>query len=797
MSKFLLHTDLSRRTLVTGDGGTFSLAPLTLGDIAVFSLKTLDRDANGTLITRDLNVRTLRASIGQVMAAPDAGTFTLRFATGNESAAINPDATADTLRAAIRALPEILTYPLADVLPSAERGCWLLRFDFAGEVPLKVGTNHLTPRSFVRVRAFQANNQWWHEVRLIQTPLVFCGSHERVLPDAPSITRIRAGAPRVEGSSINTNEVQALKVPTDFSGTYYLQFDYRSSRLIGIDDGPDEIAAALNAMWTDGKTRFVVTNPEEGRAYIEFTGPLEAAPWPLISVSVHTFRPGDLTFALNLKNAELAAALRSVAAIQLPLEVEAEIVDDDKDAADPAVPGRIVTLFSAAVTIVREQIWEELANVPQIDWLRPPQPRDYIPWTPDQIIIGSQHYVAVIGDGATRSFQLDHMLGTDALHVTVRENASGGRRLRDDEFTVTFPGENEATITFPEQQAPPALNAFAVVITAAGPKSAFQAHHHTIPQVDGLEDALNTLGMRIGAIEELLPSVNPAARSGTEAGTSLQIEIPDRAEMFPGKFAADFDAASAATGGKTLPKPAGLLPAIHNAYIELITVPLAPAASTEGRVFQNDTGADVLVPGGLGRRGAYLESGGYAGSDGRVWYRLDRDGPMPDGQMTNSFYPVDFERELFMLHINEQMLRAGTAFSMEFKLALKLFNATTRAQYLLRIDVGSAPGQSTPAPTGENLENVTWVEQPLLSQRIILSGLKITHRFGCAIRRDINGTLHADQMAYGNWTAGAAVPPSASFTLRARLVEFDTENSVRGAKGTVFYALTEAKAEIQ
>jgi len=141
-------------------------------------------------------------------------------------------------------------------------------------------------------------------------------------------------------------------------------------------------------------------------------------------------------------------------------------------------------------------------------------------------------------------------------------------------------------------------------------------------------------------------------------------------------------------------------------------------------------------------------------------------------------------------------MRAGTKFMLEFDLALRLFNATTRAQYLLRIDVGSAPGQSTPSPTGENLENVVWAEEPLLSQRIILSDLKITHRFGASVRRNINGELHADKMTYGNWMAAATAPAAANFTLRARLIQFDTENSVKGAKGTVFFALTEAKAEI-
>lgn len=789
MSKLLLYTDLSRHQLVTRDGGTYTLPSLTLGDTALFALRFLDRDDAGTLREQEFHLRTLRASIGPVLAAPDSGTFSLRLAPTHETTPLSADASADAIRAAIRALPETSVYPLAEVAPSADRGCWLFRFDHDGPVPLEVGTNRLAPRSFVRVRAFESNHRWWHELRLIVAPLVFTGSHERVLPEAPTIRRIRTGAPRIEGSSINTNEVQALKVPTDFQGTYYLQFDYRSSRLIGIDDGPDEIASALNAMWTDGKARFVVTNPEENHAYIEFVGPLEASPQPLIAVSVHTFRQGDVTFSLDLKNADLAEALRSASTVQLPFEVEAEVVDNETDLADPSVPGRIVTLFSVLVTIVREQIWEELATISQIDWMRPPQPRDYIPWTPDQIITGSQHYVATFGDGIATEFVFDHNLDTDALHVAIRQNSFGGLLLRQgDDYSVAFTSPQSITITFTGE--PPALNSLAIVLTSAGPTSAFQAHHHTIPQVDGLEDALNALGMRIGAIEELLPKTNPSSRSGEDGSNSLEIEIPDKAELFPGKFPENFDASAAAKEGKNLPRPGGLLPAIHDTRIESIIAPLPPASSDEGRVYRNDSGIPLFVPGGLGRRGGYLEPNNYAGSDGRVWYRLTRDG------ITNSFFPADFERELFMLHINEEMLRPGSTFSLEFKLALCLFNAITRAQYLLRIDVGTAPGQETPPPTGENLEDVTWIGTPLLTQRIIVSGLKIKHHFGCAIRRTAAGLLFADRMAYGNWTAAGQAPASPSFTLRARLLQFDTENSVRGARGTMFYGLTDAKAGI-
>ena len=153
-----------------------------------------------------------------------------------------------------------------------------------------------------------------------------------------------------------------------------------------------------------------------------------------------------------------------------------------------------------------------------------------------------------------------------------------------------------------------------------------------------------------------------------------------------------------------------------------------------------------------------------------------------------------------MLPLNEQMLGAGMQFKLTFKLALQLFKATSRAQYTLVIEAGNTPGQSDPSPTGPNLQDVTWLDTPILSRRIIVSNIKVTHPVGCAIRRDIDGvTMHADQMAYNRWTGGISggAPTDSTFVLRARLIEFDTENSVVGAKGLVYYAFSGATTEIQ
>ena len=760
-----------------------TLSPFVLGDQLRCSLRTYERSESGDLRERDLRVRTLRASIGRVLAAPTAGSFKLWIG-DTDTPEINFDATAEVFKTAAQGAGII------DTVESPAAGTWVVkttRADSEGPWPITVHTNKLGPISFVRVRQFKQFGVWWFECRLIQAPLAFNSGHERVLPTPPSIRRIRAGD---NGSETQPpiNEIQALHLPPDFRGTYFLRWNYRISKLLGIEDGPDEIAVALNAMFEKGK-RFEATNPEPDNAYVEFIGELAGSPQPLITVEVNTFAPGVLTFTLPLDRAEMAAALRGVAEIEVPFEVEAEIVDDGEDIADPAVPGRIITLFQQPVKVVREQIWEEMETVQPIDWLRPPQPRDYIPFTPDQIIVGVQHYVAVFGDGEARSFSFPHNLGTEAFHLTVRENQSGGKVL--DGFEATIASANDLTLDFPEVEPPPALNSLAIVISSAGPRSAFLAHTHTMAQILGLLDALAGVYARLEAIEDLLPTPNLLTR---RESVSQDIEIPDFTDVFPSaRLPVDFDPKSLSEGkADKLPRPAGLLPAIHDATVVPIAVPLPRPEPSAGNVFQNTTNVPLLVPGGLGRRGGYLDPQGYAGSDGRVWYRLTR------AAQTNSFYPVDFERELFLLHINEAMWQADGRFSVEFDLELQLFVANTRAQFLVVIEAGTAPGQGTPSPVSENLADVVWQPAPLLSQRIIISGLKLKHHFGAIIKRSLDNVISAERKLYIAWSACPAnsVPQSPGFVLRARLIQFDTENSVRGAKGFVFAALTQAKAKI-
>lgn len=700
--------------------------------------------------------------------------------------------------------------------------CWVFQVSSESgdnELPdLEATINTLDPVSFARVRSFWRGEQQWHELRFIESPYAFTEEFERILPAAPSVSRVITGGSDSANDDIKVNELQALRIPTDFRGTYVLNFDLRQTAILGTQDGPEEIAAALNAMWEDGEERFQVSNPEDEVANIEFVGPLEDSPQDLITAAVKTNPPGVLTFTIDLATAELADALRAVAEVTVAFEVELEVLLDGEDEEDEDAATQLITIFSQQVKLTREQIYEELRTVRSINFLKPPAARDYTPFTLDQIITGSQHYVSTFGNGVLRSFTFTHNLATAAVHATVRVNAANGRLLvhgRDYTLESGDDPANELTLTLADHVAKPAANGLAIVITSAGPTSAFQAHTHTIGQITGLTEALALLAQRVTAIENLLPSVSPTVSTDTDE--AFAIKLPDRVEVYPGRFAANFAPRQAALTGDGLPRPPGLLPAVHDATVDdLNALPLPVASAQTGKVFRNNTTGAIVLPGALGRRSSAVPKHGYFASDGRALYRVSRgtnvssivtaegeaivtaDGePISAAIYTNSFFPLEFDRELFMVHISEQMLRAGQAFSFEGTLSLALLKANTRGQVLLLVEVGVAPGDTVPAPTAPNLQDITWLATPLLSQRLVLSSLVVEHKFGAAVRRSAAGVLSADKMLYGAWSAAGQAPTSPSFTLRARIVGFDTENAVDNERGFFFYDFHEASAQIQ
>jgi hypothetical protein len=242
-----LFADVGARKLVSAEGGGVTLPALVLGDTLRCTLRTMER-VEDALREKQVNVRTLQASVGKVLEPPTSGTFALTLE-GFDTVAIAFNADAAAFTTAVQG---------SGIITSVENpapGTWVVkttRADSEGEATLEVLANALAPVSFVRLRQFVQLGVWWFECRLIQAPLAWNeDGHERVLPPPPSVTRIRAGRAET-ATEPPLNELQDLLLPRDFRGTCFLRWNYRVSRVLGIEDGPDEIAAALAAMFADG-----------------------------------------------------------------------------------------------------------------------------------------------------------------------------------------------------------------------------------------------------------------------------------------------------------------------------------------------------------------------------------------------------------------------------------------------------------------------------------------------------------------------------------------------------------------
>ena len=791
----MLHGDLSTRRLTDSSGMPTTLPSLVQGDFVTFSLRLLDRVDTGSPLEVQRPIRSLRASIGNVGGLPERGQFSLRIGTlGTPTSLIDFNSKHVHLKPLLSALPETQAHGGLEHVFEVAPGCWMIRFGSEEPVPLEAAENFLWPVSFVRVRPFKQNGRWWHELRLVQAPIAYTGLSERVLADPPDVRRIREGTTYTEGLiDIIINEVQAVKVPASFRGTYYLKFEGRATPMLSPDDDATAIQTALNQLFTDGQERFSVTNPETYNAYVEFRGPLAGMPQDLLVAKVGSVEPGDLTFSLNLNTAEVFAALRDVEKVQAQFEVELEIAEPDDP---PEKPGKIVTLFREPVTLIRELQYQEMAVIAGIDWLQPPQPRDYIPFTRDQIITGSQHYVAVLGNGVQRAFVLNHNLNTDALHVTVRENASGGRRIADTEYKAVFTGGNTLRIEFPESGDPPGLNSLAVTISSAGPVSAFQAHTHTMEQIVGLTDTLDNLRNRIVALETILPRVGPVNSGGGSGRFTIPI-LPLNEVLFLQHGADDLfgkDGGGEGDGEKAGIDAAKLsnrapfmLPAVHTANVQQFTGLALPAPAV-GKVWQNGTGGDLLLAGGgMIRESKAVPKNGTFASDGRILFQTRR------AKNTVSYFPTAFERTLWNIYINEKMFGLGKTLTVEFGVATQLAKASSQAQWVLVVEKGDAPSEVVGSPNAAeiNLLDVIWdTANPILKQRLILTPIPTLCYVGCKVYRNQLGELKCDRILYGGQeNANAVAPLSANFALRARLIEFDTENSIPTARGWVVYQL--------
>ncbi|NBQ98741.1 MAG: hypothetical protein EBU12_11100 [Microbacteriaceae bacterium] len=355
----------------------------------------------------------------------------------------------------------------------------------------------------------------------------------------------------------------------------------------------------------------------------------------------------------------MLAALRGDFEVTHPLTCEVGI--NYGTTATPNV--KYVTVFQQNMTVQADGAWTGLAAAQRINWLNPPQPVNYIPFTTDQVITGIQSYTAVVtGSGP---WTVAHNLGTEAIHVTVRENVSSGYLLSNSDYNVQTSTSQSVIVTLLAGGVPTA--GLAVMISSAGPTSAFLAHTHTVAQVVSLQDLLNSLSARVGVLEA---SAIPYTLSASST-TTIPYEIPvaaRQAVLFTqgqGTWAAQDNILQIASVPSV--QAPQLLPALSVTASTAASIAL-PTATTVNIVRAYTSGLNIQVPRIGLIPGVRLSSGlahiGAESSRGLVYEVANYDGG-------KTWYPRPYEVELFQIPFNDKLFKAGTKAKIQWCLHLQ------------------------------------------------------------------------------------------------------------------------------
>jgi hypothetical protein len=606
-SRTIIYADLAKRVPATGlDGAAMIFPEIQAGQVWTIALRFIDI-INSRYAEVTPRIRSVKAAVGFADIRPTGGDYSLRVGTAT-TAFIPHSADARRVERELNAM-HFGTYRV-----DFDRGTYLVRrLDFTGQYTISVRENRLFPRSFVSInQRLGADGSFLQELRMVQSPIAFSDSAAEALPDPPFVRTVQDGYTSPDNSYF-VNEIQELVIPADFTkGTYQLLFydnGYgalpRRTTLLSLSDGAPQIEQALNTVLggLPYPGRCKVENPSNNVARITFgqggrnDGTQGAnVPEMRVFVPVGGTPVPDWTFTLNFDTTEVWAALRDKESIQVPFELEIEVY---KDSTDLSRGVEIVKIWSQPLTLKRASLFPALATAQNIEWLRPPEPRNYLPFDRNSISIGHRHYTATIPEG-TDNINIAHNLDTPFIHVSLWAGAAFGTastaqyasgyvlQLREAGTPgTTFQGSNaddrmgwpgyyirqqnpnsvqiafgttEAGYGFPLGGVPdangnnlvygirpiPIPKDVTVVITSAYQAGTFQQHTHGFDEVVGLEGLIDDLGRRMTQLEKLIPRPGVASVLDTAAVPS-EFKVPSVGEVLPDLQALDYVSESSST----------------------------------------------------------------------------------------------------------------------------------------------------------------------------------------------------------------------------------------------------------
>lgn len=778
-----LYGNLSTKTASYSiEPGTIDLPKVVNGDTFTVAVR-LTETADGTTVATTPSISYARLAYGPVDVAPTSGSFKV-LVNAVTSSVITLGSSAASVAAVFNSIAAVTGWSVRE-----DQGSYIVSrtANYVATSGITIVANELIPESFVRVTSYSDGATFYQELRPMQSPLAYTSAFGLIVPPGPTITRVVTGYSDAT-TGVSVNEVQRLYVPPQFDGVFQIFKGTARTQLLDKDDGAPEIQAALTAgVVTQGSGEtFIVTNPKSNTADIEFAGTLGGQPQNLLTITVPESQQGDLTFDLDLNTQGMLAALRGDFEVTHPLTCEVGI--NYGTAATPDI--YYITVFQQNLTVQADGAWAGLAAAQRINWLNPPQPVNYIPFTTNQVITGIQSFTAVVtGSGP---WTIAHNLGTEAIHVTVRENVAGGYILSNKDnadlghYTIQTTTSQSIIVTTNNGSGTVPTAGWAVIISSAGPTSAFLAHTHTVAQVVSLQDLLNSLGSRVTNLEN--NAIPFTLTSSSTTTIPYEIPVTNRQSVLFSNNLGVWGQTGSLLEITSVPSAQApqLLPAL-SVTVSTAASSAIPTATTVDIVRAYTSGLNILVPRIGLIPGARLPSGvahiGAEASRGLV-YQVE-----PYGS-ARTYYPKPYEVPLFEIPLNDKLFKAGTKAKMQFDLYVQSKGANATGQWFCIVDVGSVTSVATPTTQSDNITGITYNATPILAQRLLVTGESIGHDLGVEVLATTATIMNANSYAYGVWSpVSASAPSNRNFILRGRLANFDILDNQGDPRGWMGYAL--------
>lgn len=570
-----------------------------------------------------------------VTTDPGAGVHTAQQVTP----AISFDADAETMKAALEELAGI-SEASVELLDRS----WLLELnDGFDQVELKAKFNRLRPVSHVRIRATERGGSWIHEIRPQQAQIAFDDDVSFEIHSPPVVSELVAGT--TIGEQLVPEKQQVVFDPL-YRGIYEIRWKGRKTELLDRDDGPEQWAESI-AVLADEDGSFRVTNPQAQVGLVYFEGEMAGVDQPLLEVHPVSGPGGDPYITLNLGAWEAQALLREVefddddqAELTLSFEVDYNDWADEEET--------LTFIYSANVIVQRNLNSIEDATAFPIDHLRPCDPKEYKPYSSNQITVG--HAGRRITFGAQNPTNYAHNLGTpDFIPFVWKRNGDLSGLTYGVDYKIIPNSDNDCDIVLLGDYDPaPGTGTLTLLLIGIGDTSAFENHNHGIAQVELLQEKLDALQAQIDFLYQFVPKGNVSNASATSRGGLDVWEFSPFFHVFPTLEELRFDeipntgiiADWLSDPERSQFQSGGFVPAVHDAEVaNLSTVfdgaDLADAADHQGEVFVADAAAfalippeqpqgEIFVPGSGGRRSERAYLGEHLASDGRNWYRVER-----------------------------------------------------------------------------------------------------------------------------------------------------------------------------